>query len=106
MHFFKKQFQWLLISLAAALYFLLKFSPQIKAFPILTCIYTNLKLQLIGCNQGKYVVRGTCPEWLSPLGKSSAFLGMSVSDPWHGIASCKTSGKSSRGKRLVTNGAT
>ena len=84
MYFLKRQFQWLLISLVAALYFLLKFSPQVKAFPILTCIYTNLKLQLIGYND-------TCSEWLSPLGKSSTFLGMSVSDPWHGIASCKTS---------------
>ena len=91
MYFLGEQFQWLLISLAAALYFLLKFSPQVKAFPILTCIYTNLELQLIGCNQAKYVGRGTCLEWLSPLGKSSASLGMSVSDFWHGMASCKAS---------------
>ena len=72
MYFLKEQFQCLLISLAAALYFLLKFSPQVKAFPILTCIYTNL-------------------EWLSPLGKSSASLFMSVSDFWCGIVPCKTS---------------
>ena len=91
MYFLKEQFQWLLISLAAALYFLLKFLPQVKPFPILTCIYTNLELQLIGCNPAKYVDRGTCLEWLSPLGKSSACLGMSVSDFWRGIASCKTS---------------
>ena len=91
MYFLNEQFQWLLISLATALYFLLKFSPQVKAFLILTCIYTNLELQLIGCNQAKYVGRGTCLEWLSPLGKSYASLGMSVSDLWHGIASCKTS---------------
>ena len=81
----------MLISLDAALYFLLKFSPQVKAFQILTCIYTNLELQLIGCNEAKYVGRGTCLEWLSPAGKSSASLGTSVSDFWHGIASCKTS---------------
>ena len=72
-----------MISLAAAL--------QVKAFQILTCIYTNLELQLIGCNEAKYVGRGTCLEWLSPLGKSSASLGMSVSDFWRGIVSCKTS---------------
>ena len=34
--------------------------------------------------------RGTCLEWLLPLGKSSAFLGMSVSDLWLGIVSCKS----------------
>ena len=90
MYFWREPFQWLLISLAAALYFLLKFSPQVKAFPILTCIYTNLELQLIGCNQAKYVGRGTCLEWLSSLGKSSASLGMSVSDLWRGMASRKS----------------
>ena len=106
MYFLKEQFQCLLISLAAALYFLLKFSPQVKAFPILTCIYTNLELQLIGCNQAKYVGRGTCLEWLSPLGKSSASLGMSVSDFWHGIVPCKTSREVIQGvgKHLVTSG--
>ena len=91
MYFLKEQLQWLLISLAAALYFLLKFSPHVKAFPILTCIYANLELQLIGCNQANYVGRSTCLEWLSPLEKSSASLDMSVSDIWRGIASCKTS---------------
>ena len=34
---------WLLISVAAALYFLSKFSPQVKAFPILMCINTRLE---------------------------------------------------------------
>ena len=90
MYFLREQFQSLLISLAAALYFLLKFSPQVKAFPVLTCIYTNLELQLIGCNQAKYVGRGTCLEWLSHLGKPCASLGMSVSDPWRGMASRKS----------------
>ena len=56
----------------------------------MTFIYTNLKLQLIGYNQAKYVGRGTCPEWLLPLGKSSASLGMSVSDTWHNMASRKS----------------
>ena len=70
--------------------FFIKILFTIKSFPILTCIYTNLKLQLIGCNQAKYVGRGTCLEWLSPLGKSSASLGMSVSDPQHGMASRKS----------------
>ena len=34
--------------------------------------------------------RGTGLEWLSPLGKSSASLGMSVSDLWRGMASRKS----------------
>ena len=91
MYFLKEQLQWLLISLATALYFLLKFLPQVKAFSILTCIYTNLELQLIGCNQAKYMGRGTCLDWLPPPGKFSASLFMSVSDFWHGTASCKIS---------------
>ena len=41
-------------------------------------------------------------KMLITLGKSSASLGISVSDPWRGIASCKAS----RGvqKHLVTSG--
>ena len=35
---------WLLISVAAALYFLSKFSPQVKDFPVLMCINMNLEL--------------------------------------------------------------
>ena len=35
----------------------------------------NLELIKIGCNQTKYVDRGTCLEWLSPPEKSSAPLG-------------------------------
>ena len=35
---------WLLIRVAAALYFLSKFSPQMKAFLVLMCINTSLEL--------------------------------------------------------------
>ena len=35
---------WSLISVAAAVYFLSKFSPQVKAFIVLTRINTNLEL--------------------------------------------------------------
>ena len=43
-----------------------------------------------GDKQIKYVSRGTCLKCLSPLGKSSTSLGMSVSDLWRGMASCKS----------------
>ena len=70
--------------------FFIKVFTTSKSFPVLTCIYTNLELLLIGCNQAKYVGRGTCLEWLSPLGKFSVSLGMSVSDLWRGMASRKS----------------
>ena len=77
--FFEEQlFRSLLfvISVATTLYFLLKFSPQVKAFPILAGINPNPKLYWIGCNQSKYVGWGVCLDWLSPLEKPSASLGM------------------------------
>ena len=83
---------WLLLYV-----FLLKSSPQSKF--IFACINTYLELQQIGCNQAEYVGRDTCLELLSPVGKSSASLGMSVSDlrcgmgvsdPRHGMASRKS----------------
>ena len=55
----------------------------------------NLVLFKIGCNQTKYVGRGTCLEWLSPPEKSSASLGNNVGgwevlgDQWYGMVSCK-----------------
>ena len=39
-----------------------KFSPQVKAFPVLMCINTNLELWQIDCNQARHVSRGTCLE--------------------------------------------
>ena len=61
----------------------------------LTWLNTNFKLLKIGCNQTKYVGRGTCLEWLPPPEKSSASLGNNkggweaLGDQWHGMASCK-----------------
>ena len=57
MYFLREQLfesLWLLISVAAALCFLSKFSPEVKAFSVLMCINTSLEI---------------------PLGKSSASLG-------------------------------
>ena len=97
MYFLKKQLfksLWLLINMAAALYFFIKVLTTSKSFPILTCINANLKLWWVGCNQAMYVERSTCLEWLSPPGKSSASLGMSVSvsvsNFWRGMASHKS----------------
>ena len=47
MYFLREQLfesLWLLISVAAALCFLSKFSPQVKAFSVLMCINTSLEL--------------------------------------------------------------
>ena len=47
MYFLREQLfesLWLLISLAAVLYFLSKFSRQVKALPVLMCINSSLKL--------------------------------------------------------------
>ena len=33
-----------------------------------TWLNTNLKLLKFGCNQARYVGRGTCLEWLPPQG--------------------------------------
>ena len=47
MYFLREQLLrslWLLTSVAAALYFLSKFSTQVKAFPVLMCINTSLEL--------------------------------------------------------------
>ena len=54
----------------------------------------NLELVKIGCNQTKYLGRGTCLEWLPPPESSSASLGNkgvweALGDQWHGMVSCK-----------------
>ena len=57
-------FSWLLISLAAVLYFLSKFSPQVKAFPVLMCLelYDPRIIAFLwlknGINFQKWVYRG------------------------------------------------
>ena len=62
-----------------------------KTFLIFTWLNINLESLIIGCNQARYVSRGTCLECLPPLGKSSAPLGEcwvgSTWQPlaWHGI---------------------
>ena len=60
---------WLLISLAAALYFLSKFSQQVKAFAVLISINTSLELSQIVRNQARYVSGGIWLEWLLLRGK-------------------------------------
>ena len=45
-----------------------------KIFLILAWLNLNFKLLKIGCNQTRYVRRGTCLEWLPPPEKSSASL--------------------------------
>ena len=60
----------------------------------LTWLNINLELLKNGCNQPRYVGRGTCLEWLLPLGNFSASLGNKVGweahgDQWHGMVSCK-----------------
>ena len=47
MHFLREQLcwsLWLLISVAAALCFLSKFLPQVKAFAVLMCLNTSIEL--------------------------------------------------------------
>ena len=102
MHFLRKQFlintldgnwlEWLLIKMVATHYvFLLNFSPQVKHLLILTWLNISFKLLIIGCNQGRYVSRGICLEWLPPLRKSSASLGKGWLEStrwpvaWHGV---------------------
>ena len=54
---------------------LIKLFTTSKIFPILTWLNINLKLLKIGCNQTRYVRRGTCLEWFLPPEKSSVSLG-------------------------------
>ena len=54
----------------------------------LTWLNISLELLKIGCNQTKYVGRGTCPEWLPPPEKSSACP--ALCDQWHGMVPCKS----------------
>ena len=66
-----------------------------KIFLILTWLNINFELLKIGCNQTRYVSRGTCLEWLPPPEKSSAFLRDNkdkkyLCDQWHGMVSCKS----------------
>ena len=51
-----------------------------KVFLILAWLNINFELLKIGCNQARYVGRGTCLEWLPPP----------RGDQWHGMASCKS----------------
>ena len=60
-----------------------------KIFLILTWLNINFELLKIGCNQTRYVSRGTCLEWLPPQEKCSVSLG-----------------NNKHKKHLVTNGMT
>ena len=46
----------------------IKLFPTSKMFLILAWLNINLKLLKIGCNQTRYVSRGTCLQWLQPQG--------------------------------------
>ena len=66
-----------------------------KIFLILIWLNINFELLKIGCNQTRYVGRGTCLEWLPPSEKSSGSLGDNkdkkhLCDQWHGMAFCKS----------------
>ena len=78
---------WLLISVTAVLYFhdcwwiwlllyvfFINVFTTSKIFAVWTSINTNQEFQYIGCNQARYVGKGSCLEWLSPLGKFSVSL--------------------------------
>ena len=73
----------------------IKLFTTIKIFSILRWLNINLKLLKIGCNQTRYVSRGTCLEWLPPPEKSYVSLSNNKDknhfcDQWHGMASCKS----------------
>ena len=75
--------------------FFIKLLSTSKTFLILAWLNINFKLLKIGCNQTRYVSRGTCLEWLPPVVKSSTSLGdnkdkMLLCDQWHDMASCKS----------------
>ena len=77
-----------------------------KIFLILTWLNINFKLLKIGCNQTRYVSRGTCLEWLPPFEKSSASLGNNkdkkhLCDQWHGMVSCKSPSSCSESKNWM-----
>ena len=55
--------------------FFVKILTTSKIFLILAWLNINFELLKIGCNQTRYVGRGTCLEWLPPPEKSSASLG-------------------------------
>ena len=66
-----------------------------KIFLILTWLNIKFELLKIGCNQTRYVSRGTCLEWLPPPEKFSASHGdnkdkIHLCDQWHGMVSCKS----------------
>ena len=80
MHFLMKLFlinlgnwlQWLLIRDCLLMWlllcvFLIKAFSTSKPYLILTCSNINLVLLIIGCNQCRYISRGTCLDCLPPL---------------------------------------
>ena len=56
-----------MIYISSELLFIKLFTAS-KIFLILTSLIINFKLIKIGCNQTKYVGRGTWLEWLPPQG--------------------------------------
>ena len=56
-----------MIYISSELLFIKLFTTS-KTFLVLAWLNVNLKLLKIGCNQTRYVSRGTCLEWLPSLG--------------------------------------
>ena len=69
-----------MIYISGELFFIKPLSTS-KIFLILTWLNINFELLKIGCNQARYVGKGTCLEWLPPREKSSATL----VTKWYGV---------------------
>ena len=83
-----------MIHISSELFFIKLFTTS-KIFLILTWLNINFELLKFGCNETRYVSRGTCLEWLPLPEKSSASLSNNkdknhLCDQWHGMASCKS----------------
>ena len=62
-----------MIYVSSELVFIKVLTPS-KIFLILPWLNINFELK-VGCNQARYVGRGTCSGWLPPPQKFSAYLG-------------------------------
>ena len=83
-----------MIYISSELLFIKLFTKS-KIFLTLTWLNINFELLKIGCNQTRYVSRGTCLEWLPPPEKSSASLDNNkdkkhLCDQCHDMVSCNS----------------
>ena len=67
--------KWFLINVVIILCFFIKVFTTSKTFLILTYLNSNLELLITGCNEARYLSRGTSLECFPPIGKSTASLG-------------------------------